>query len=161
MEGGICNRTAIFRLNGMRFLKEFFSTLEADCVEISPQGIFDYCVEISPQGIFDCCRLCCATWQTNLALLILNDNSLIARYNYVLETNYSFIHYTMLIVTNMLGDSARKTNERDKCSGSAGSTRQHLIVSREDLQMFAVVHFLKRHRPLIVCFYPVLDKFGD
>ena len=66
----------------------------------------------------------------------------------------------MLIVTNMLGDSARKTNERDKCSGSAGSTRQYLIVSREDLQMFAVVHFLRRHRPLIVCFYPVLDKFG-
>ena len=149
MEGGICNRTAIFHLNGMRFLKELFSTLEADCVEISPQGIFD------------CRRLCCATWQTNLALLILNDNSLIARYNYVLETNYSFIHYTMLIVTNMLGDSARKTNERDKCSGSAGSTRQHLIVSREDLQMFAVVQFLKRHRPLIVCFYPVLEKFGD
>ena len=149
MEGGICNRTAIFHLNGMRFPKELFSTLEADCVEISPQGIFD------------CHRLCCAIWQTNLTLLILNDNSLIARYDYVLETNYSFIHYTMLIVTNMLGDSARKTNERDKCSGSAGSTRQHLIVSREDLQMFAVVHFLKRHRPLIVCFYPVLDKFGD
>ena len=67
----------------------------------------------------------------------------------------------MLIVTNMLGDSARKINERDKCSGSAGSTHQHPIVSREDLQMFAVLHSLKRHRPIIVCFYPVLDKFGD
>ena len=67
----------------------------------------------------------------------------------------------MLIVTNMLGDSARKTNERDKCSGSAGSTRQHLIVSREDLQMFAALHSLKRHQPNIVSLYPVLDKFGD
>ena len=67
----------------------------------------------------------------------------------------------MSIVTDMLGDSARKTNERDKCSGSAGNTRQHPIVSREDLQMFAVLHSLKRHRLIIVCFYPVLDKFGD
>ena len=58
-----------------------------------------------------------------LVLLILNDNSLIARYNYALKTNYLFIHYTMLRVTNMLSDSARKTNERDKCSKSAGSTR--------------------------------------
>ena len=81
--------------------------------------------------------------------------------HYVLKTNHSFIHYAMLIATNMLGDSARKTNERDKCSGSAGSTRQHPIVSREDLQMFAVLHSLKRHRPIFVCFYPVLDKFGD
>ena len=45
------------------------------------------------------------------------------RYNYVLTTNYLFIHYTMLRVTNMLSDSARKKTERDKCSKSAGSTR--------------------------------------
>lgn len=32
------------------------------------------------------------------------------------------------------------------------------IVSREHLQMFAVLHTLKRHRPTIVSFYPVLDN---
>ena len=62
--------------------------------------------------------------QISNKLLKLNDNSLIARYNYVLKTNYLFIHYTMLRVTNMLSDSARKTNQRDKCSKSASSTRR-------------------------------------
>ena len=41
MKGGIRNKTAIFHLNGIRFLKELFSAVEADCVEISPQGIFN------------------------------------------------------------------------------------------------------------------------
>ena len=37
----------------------------------------------------------------------------------------------------------------------------HPIVSREDLQMLAVLNSLERHRPIIISFYPVLDKFGD
>ena len=37
----------------------------------------------------------------------------------------------------------------------------HPIVSREDLQILAVLNSLERHRPIIISFYPVLDKFGD
>ena len=54
------------------------------------------------------------------------------RYNYVLTSNYLFIHYTMSRVTNMLSDSARKKTERDNVlSRPAVRVLYHPIVSRE------------------------------
>ena len=68
-----------------------------------------------------------------LALLIVSDNSLIARYNYVLKTNYLFIHYTMLRVTNMVSAvilHGKQTSAINALSRPAVRVMYHPVVSR-------------------------------